>query len=70
MKKEYLHTVTLKTTFNFENMPESSQFALSKMSDEEITNLLTESSTQILNERFFPEANEGNSWAYIEAVEG
>jgi len=68
MNSEYTYNITLKTTFNADNMPASVLFQLMKMSETQIVEFLTQSATELLNERFFNEANEGNSWAKLEAV--
>ena len=68
MNNEYTYNITLKTTFNSENMPVSVLSSLTRMTESQIIEFLTQSATELLNERFFSEANEGNSWATLEAV--
>ena len=68
MNSEYTYNITLKTTFNEANMPASVLYGLTKMSETQIVEFLAQSATELLNERFFAEANEGNSWATLEAV--
>ena len=68
MNSEYTYNITLKTTFNTENMPSSVLRPLNLMTESQIIEFLTQSATELLNERFFAEANEGNSWATLEAV--
>jgi len=68
MNSEYTYNITLKTTFNSENMPASVLLRLMAMSETQITEFLSQSATELLNERFFADANEGNSWATLEAV--
>ena len=68
MNSEYTYNITLKTTFNSDNMPASVLLPLMNMTESQITEFLAESAISLLNEEFFANANKGNSWATLEAV--